>query len=73
MTSYTDTELHEHIQDLVKKIETRPASEWHELLTYLLSRFDDKDQSWEARDAYTRIVLEPLRKTLSIRIQQDRW
>ncbi len=73
MTTYTDSELQQHIQDLVKKIETRPAAEWHDLLAYLLARFDDKDQSWEARDAYTRIVLEPLRKTLSIRIQQDRW
>ncbi len=73
MTTYSTEDLKQQIETLVANIETRPAAEWEALLVYLLSRFDDKDQSWEARDAYTRIVLEPLRKTLSIRIQQDRW
>jgi hypothetical protein len=66
-------EIAQQIERTVQEIEKLPADQWLDAVLYFLSRFDEKDQSWEARDGYTRLVLEPLRRQLAIRIQQDRW
>lgn len=65
--------LRQELTALAHKVEAQPVTHWLPAVLYFLSRFDDKDQSWEARDGYTRLVLEPLRKHLARRIQQDRW
>jgi hypothetical protein len=67
------TSLQPQIVALAATIYQLPVIERPQAILALLQALDAYNRSWEASDAYLRMVIEPVQKALAIRVQQDRW